>query len=119
MTLAETTPPIFCASLLVSACSTGSDKSFVLVPPSESQIEDSIKNQVSLTLNAFTPVALVKHCQMKPSLMLYQSRDYEPVWIKDEKKCISSIYKLVDVLEQSRSRAESIHYHSTASSKNI
>ncbi|WP_418138778.1 hypothetical protein AB8616_03910 [Marinomonas sp. RS-M-Aa-14] len=111
MTLAKQLLPIICASLLLSACSTGSNKSFVLVPPSESQIEDSIKNQVSLTLNAFTPVA----GQALPNetvLDAYQSRDYEPVWIKDE-KINMSIYKLVDVLEQSHTHGlNPIHYHS-------
>ena len=111
MTLAKQLLPILCASLLLSACSIGSDKSFVLVPPSESQIEDSIKNQVSLTLNAFTPVA----GQALPNetvLDAYQSRDYEPVWIKDE-KINMSIYKLVDVLEQSHTHGlNPIHYHS-------
>ena len=111
MTLAKQLLPILCASVFLSACSTDSNKSFVLVPPSESQIENSIKSQVSLTLNAFTPVA----GQALPNetvLEAYEARDYEPVWIKDNNISMS-LYKLVDVLEQSYTHGlNPIHYHS-------
>ncbi|MGO2354505.1 MAG: L,D-transpeptidase family protein [Marinomonas foliarum] len=103
--------PLLCVSLLLGACSTSNtSKQFIVVPPSESQIESSVKEQVSLALNAFTPVA----GQALPNntvLQAYEARGYEPIWIQD-KKINMSIYKLVDILEQSLSQGlNPIHYH--------
>ena len=103
---------LLCVSLLLGACSTSNtSKQFIVVPPSESQIESSVKEQVSLALNAFTPVA----GQALPNntvLEAYEARGYEPIWIKD-KKINMSLYKLVDILEQSYSQGlNPIHYHS-------
>ncbi|NLQ16934.1 L,D-transpeptidase family protein [Marinomonas sp. M1K-6] len=102
--------PLFIISLLLSACSSTSNQAFVIDPPSESQIENSVKQQVALTLNAFTPVA----GQALPNntvLEAYQARGYEPMWIKD-KKINMSIYKLLDILEQSYTHGlNPIHYH--------
>ena len=111
MTSAKHILPVLCVSLLLSACSTtSSNKQFVVVPPSESQIESSVKDQVSLTLNAFTPVA----GQALPNqsvLEAYKNRGYDPIWIKD-KKINMSIYKLIDILEQSYTHGlNPIHYH--------
>ncbi|MFT6406312.1 MAG: hypothetical protein ACJA2U_002680, partial [Marinomonas primoryensis] len=100
MTPAKKLLPLLCVSLLLSACSTSnSNKQFIVIPPSESQIESSVKDQVSLTLNAFTPVAgqaLPNHSVLE----VYKARGYDPIWIQD-KKINMSIYKLVDILEQS------------------
>jgi L,D-transpeptidase YcbB len=103
--------PLLCVSLLLGACSTSNtSKQFIVVPPSESQIESSVKEQVSLALNAFTPVA----GQALPNntvLEAYETRGYDPIWIQD-KKINMSIYKLVDILEQSQSQGlNPIHYH--------
>ena len=111
MTPAKQLLPLLCVSLLLSACSTSNtSKQFIVVPPSESQIETSVKDQVSLTLNAFTPVA----GQALPNnsvLEAYKARGYDPIWIKD-KKINTSIYKLVDILEQSYTHGlNPIHYH--------
>ncbi|WP_417560111.1 L,D-transpeptidase family protein [Marinomonas sp.] len=111
MTSAKQLLSLLCVSLLLSACSSsGSNKQFVVVPPSESQIENSVKDQVSLTLNAFTPVAgqaLPNHTVLEA----YENRGYDPIWIKD-KKINMSIYKLVDILEQSYTHGlNPIHYH--------
>ncbi|MBJ7537695.1 L,D-transpeptidase family protein [Marinomonas transparens] len=111
MTLAKRLIPIFCTALLASACSTPNTSSrFVVEPPSESQIETSVKEQVALTLNAFTPVA----GQALPNnsvVEAYQARAYNPIWIQD-KTINMSIYKLVDILEQSHSHGlNPIHYH--------
>ena len=97
--------------LLLGACSTSNtSKQFTVEPPSEQQIETSVKQQVALTLNAFTPVA----GQALPNnsvLDAYQYRGYEPVWIEN-KRINTSIYKLVDILEQSYSHGlNPIHYH--------
>ena len=85
MTSAKQLLSLLCVSLLLSACSSsGSNKQFVVVPPSESQIENSVKDQVSLTLNAFTPVAgqaLPNHTVLEA----YENRGYDPIWIKDKK----------------------------------
>ncbi|QRV24265.1 L,D-transpeptidase family protein [Marinomonas foliarum] len=103
--------PLLCVSLLLGACSTSkTSKQFIVIPPSESQIESSVKEQVSLALNAFTPVA----GQALPNntvLQAYEARGYDPIWIQD-KKINMSIYKLVDILEQSQSQGlNPIHYH--------
>ncbi|WP_421853268.1 L,D-transpeptidase family protein [Marinomonas sp.] len=111
MTSAKQLLPLICISLLLGACATSSsNKQFVVVPPSESQMEGSVKDQVSLTLNAFTPVA----GQALPNnsvLEAYKARGYDPMWIKG-KKINLSIYKLVDILEQSYTHGlNPIHYH--------
>jgi murein L,D-transpeptidase YcbB/YkuD len=111
MTPAKKLLPLLCVSLLLSACSTSnSNKQFIVIPPSESQIESSVKDQVSLTLNAFTPVAgqaLPNHSVLE----VYKARGYDPIWIQD-KKINMSIYKLVDILEQSYTHGlNPIHYH--------
>lgn len=113
MTPAKHLLPLLCVSLLLSACSTSNtSKQFIVVPPSESQIESSVKEQVSLALNAFTPVA----GQALPNntvLGAYEARGYEPIWIKN-KTINMSIYKLVDILEQSHSQGlNPIHYHTS------
>lgn len=98
-------------SLILSACSTSNTSNkFVVEPPSEAQIENSVKQQVSLTLNAFTPVAgqaIPNHSVLEA----YENRGYEPIWI--ENKTINmSIYKLVDILEQSYTHGlNPVHYH--------
>ncbi len=102
---------VFCLGLLLSACSSQSNKpQFVIDPPSEAQIATSVKEQVSLTLNAFTPVA----GQALPNnsvLTAYKARGYEPVWIKN-KTIDMSIYKLVDILQESHTHGlNPIHYH--------
>ncbi|MGJ8646877.1 MAG: L,D-transpeptidase family protein [Marinomonas colpomeniae] len=100
---------LICISALLSACSSSS-KQHLIEPPSESQIEYSVKEQVSLTLNAFTPVA----GQAIPNnsvLEAYKARGYEPIWIENQ-KINKSIYKLVDILEQSYTHGlNPIHYH--------
>lgn len=49
---------LLCLFTVLSACSTSQpNKQFIIEPPSESQIENSVKKQVYLTLNAFTPIA--------------------------------------------------------------
>ncbi|KZN13287.1 L,D-transpeptidase family protein [Marinomonas sp. TW1] len=103
--------PVFCLGLFLSACSSQSNKpQFVIDPPSEAQIATSVKEQVSLTLNAFTPVA----GQALPNntvLAAYKARGYEPVWIKD-KTIDMSIYKLVDILQEAHTHGlNPIHYH--------
>ncbi|MCB5160583.1 L,D-transpeptidase family protein [Marinomonas algarum] len=102
--------PLVCVSLLLGACSSSNKSQFVVVPPSESQIESSVKEQVLITLNAFTPVA----GQALPNntvLDAYASRSYEPIWIQN-KTINMSIYKLVDILEQSYTHGlNPIHYH--------
>ncbi|MBR7887950.1 L,D-transpeptidase family protein [Marinomonas sp. A79] len=111
MTLVKHIIPLICVSVLISACSSSNQAPrFVVVPPSEAQIESSVKDQVLLTLNAFTPVA----GQALPNntvLDAYEMREYEPIWIKD-KTINMSIYKLVDLLEQSYTHGlNPIHYH--------
>lgn len=110
MTLNKQLISVICASLFLGACSTNSNNQFVVVPPSEKQIETSVKEQVALTLSAFTPVA----GQALPNntvLDAYRTRRYEPLWITN-KTVNMSIYKLVDILEQSRQHGlNPIHYH--------
>ncbi|TYL48084.1 murein L,D-transpeptidase [Marinomonas sp. IMCC 4694] len=103
--------PILVLSLLVSACSTSNHTTaFILSPPSEAQVEVTLKEQVALTLHAFTPVA----GQALPNnavLDAYQARGYEPLWIVD-RKILPSVYKLVDILQQSYTHGlNPIHYH--------
>lgn len=98
-------------TLLLNACATqNTGEHFVVKPPSESQIETSVKDQVALTLNAFTPVA----GQAIPNntvLDAYKSRGYSPMWIKD-KQISLSIYKLVDILEKANSHGlNPVYYH--------
>ncbi len=100
----------FTAAVVLSACSSPSPKTNQLVPPSESQIETSVNQQVALMLNAFTPVA----GQALPNntvLEAYQARGHNPIWI--ENNAINmSIYKLLDVLESSSSHGlNPVHYH--------
>ncbi len=102
---------ITAVSIFLSACSSNSTNTqFIIEPPSESQIENSVKAQVSLALNAFTPVA----GQALPNnsvLEAYESRGYEPIWIKD-KAINPSIYKLIDILEESYTHGlNPVHYH--------
>jgi len=111
MTSAKQLILLLCTSVALSACSTSqTGKQFIVEPPSESQIESSVKEQVSLTLNAFTPVA----GQALPNnsvLGAYKARGYDPIWIKN-KTLNMSIYKLVDILEQSYTHGLSpVHYH--------
>ena len=98
-------------TLILSACSTPNTSNRLTVePPSESQIKSSVKDQVNMMLNAFTPVA----GQALPNntvLSTYAERGYRPIWIKD-KHIEPSIYKLVTILEQANSHGlNPIHYH--------
>ena len=109
----------FSAALLVcallSGCSSNSTQSsqygdFVITPPSDSQIEHSVKQQVAWMLEAFTPIA----GQALPNqsvLDAYAFRDYNPIWI-EKKQLNMSLYKLVDILESASSHGlNPIHYH--------
>ena len=110
----------FSAAILIGAILTGCSSSgprsgseapsFVMTPPSESQIESSVRQQVSLMLEAFTPIA----GQALPNesvLEAYEYRDFEPIWIKG-KALDMSIYKLVDTLETAQSHGlNGVHYH--------
>ncbi|MEO9654781.1 L,D-transpeptidase family protein [Marinomonas sp.] len=98
------------AAAFLSACSSPNPKTSQIVPPSESQIESSVNQQVALMLNSFTPVA----GQALPNntvLEAYKARDHNPIWI--ENNAINmSIYKLVDILESSSSHGlNPVHYH--------
>ncbi|WP_133011362.1 L,D-transpeptidase family protein [Marinomonas flavescens] len=112
MTLAFKRPLAFLfLSLILSACSTqNTSNRLVVEPPSESQIKSSVKDQVSMMLNAFTPVA----GQALPNntvLSTYAQRGYRPIWIKD-KHIDPSIYKLVTILEKAKSHGlNPIYYH--------
>lgn len=110
MTSSKQLISLICVSLLLGACSSNSNKQFVIVPPSEQQIETNVKEQVALALNAFTPVA----GQALPNntvLEAYQARGHEPLWITN-KTINMSIYKLVDILEESNTHGlNPIHYH--------
>ena len=83
---------------------------FSVEPPSEKQIEQSVRDQVALMLEAFTPIA----GQALPNnsvLEAYEFRDFEPLWIQD-KTLNMSIYKLVDILEDANQHGlNPIHYH--------
>ncbi|MGB3384531.1 MAG: L,D-transpeptidase family protein [Marinomonas sp.] len=97
--------------LMLSACSTtNTGNRLVVEPPSESQIKSSVKDQVSIMLNAFTPVA----GQALPNntvLSTYAERGYRPIWIQD-KHIVPSIYKLVTILEKANSHGlNPIYYH--------
>ena len=100
---------LICATILLAACST-SNKQHYVESPSESQIESSVKEQVSLTLSAFTPVA----GQAIPNnsvLEAYKSRNYEPIWVVNN-RINMSIHTLVDILEKSYTHGlNPIHYH--------
>lgn len=100
----------FVASAFLTACSSPSPKSNLVVPPSESQIESSVNQQVALMLHAFTPVA----GQALPNntvLEAYAARDHNPIWIENN-TINMSIYKLVDILEDASSHGlNPIHYH--------
>lgn len=79
-------------------------------PPTDQQIERSMRAQVALMLEAFTPIA----GQALPNQSVveaYKHRDYEPLWIT--KNAIDpTIYKLVERLEQSASHGlNPVHYH--------
>lgn len=98
-------------TLLLSACSAPAPKStFIVVPPSEQQIEESVQAQVSLMLNAFAPIA----GQALPNeavLDAYVFREYKPYWIENQ-QINPSIYKLLDILQESYSHGlNPIHYH--------
>lgn len=102
---------LICLTLLLSACaSQESNHLLVVEPPSKSQIKSSVKDQVAMMLNAFTPVA----GQALPNntvLSTYAERGYRPIWIQD-KHINPSIYKLVDTLEKANSHGlNPIHYH--------
>ncbi|MDB4837495.1 L,D-transpeptidase family protein [Marinomonas sp.] len=89
---------------VITACSSPQPKNnsqFTIEPPSETQIETSINQQLSLVLNAFTPVA-GQALANQSVLTAYKARKYSPIWIKNQ-AITPSIYKLVDILEQSRS----------------
>lgn len=103
---------VLSCSLLAGCSSTPSSNGATVVktPPSDSQIEQSVRAQVALMLEAFTPIA----GQALPNqsvIEAYEFRDFEPLWI--QKKTIDmSIYKFVDMLEQASSHGlNPIHYH--------
>ncbi|SBS32122.1 murein L,D-transpeptidase [Marinomonas spartinae] len=101
---------VFFTALLSACASQKTGQGLVAKPPSESQIESSVKDQVALMLHAFTPVA----GQAIPNntvLDVYKHRGYSPMWIKD-KQINLSIYKLVDILEKANTHGlNPIHYH--------
>ncbi|SBS27424.1 murein L,D-transpeptidase [Marinomonas aquimarina] len=103
------------ACTLVAGCSSNGSKmsqgeTFINTPPSDTQIENSVREQVSWMLDAFTPIA----GQALPNqtvLDAYQFRNFEPFWIK-EKQLDRAIYKLVDMLEDASSHGlNPVHYH--------
>lgn len=107
---------VIIASSVLSGCSSSGTRAtpempnFVTTPPTESQIEYSVRQQVSLMLEAFTPIA----GQALPNdtvLEAYKFRDFEPVWITNNTLDMS-IYKLVDTLEAAQSHGlNPVHYH--------
>ena len=102
-----------CAFL--SGCASNSDRTatqsnFVTTPPSDAQIENSVTQQVSMMLEAFTPIA-GQALPNKSVLDAYAFRDYKPIWV-EERQLNSAIYKLVDSLESARSHGlNPVHYH--------
>lgn len=102
-----------CAFL--SGCASNSDRTatqsnFVTTPPSDAQIENSVTQQVSMMLEAFTPIA-GQALPNKSVLDAYAFRDYEPIWV-EKKQLNPAIYKLVDTLESARSHGlNPVHYH--------
>ncbi|MBM6549835.1 L,D-transpeptidase family protein [Marinomonas ostreistagni] len=102
------------ACSLLAGCSstppTNSQSLVVNTPPSGSQIEQSVKAQVAMMLEAFTPIA----GQALPNqsvLEAYEFRGYEPLWVNKDSVDMS-IYKFVDMLEQSASHGlNPVHYH--------
>ena len=99
------------ATVLISACSAPKPKStFLVVPPSEKQIETTVQAQVALMLNAFAPVG-GQAIPNETVLAAYEARDFKPFWIEN-KQLNTSLYKLVDILEASYSHGlNPIHYH--------
>lgn len=103
-------------ALLVSACSAPKPKSspskFVVTPPTVEQIASNVTAQVAMMVNAFSPVA----GQALPNEAVqaaYQFREFKPFWITDN-QLNSSLYKLVDILEQAGSHGlNPIHYHTS------
>ncbi|MCV2402911.1 L,D-transpeptidase family protein [Marinomonas sp. C2222] len=88
--------------LFITACSAPKqkvDSQFAITPPTESEIETTINQQLAITLNAFAPVA-GQALANNSVLAAYRARNYSPIWIKDQ-TINPSIYKLVDILEQS------------------
>ncbi len=102
---------IFLASTLLAACSSPKPKStFTITPPSQEQIETNVQAQVSLMLTAFTPVA-GQAIPNEAVLDAYKQRGYNPFWIQ-ENTIDPSIYKLLDILEESYTHGlNPIHYH--------
>ena len=98
---------------MLVACSTSTSHTgerYITDPPSKSQIKTSVKDQVTMTLNAFTPVA-GQALLNNTVLSTYAARSYQPIWIKD-KQIDPSIYQLVKILEQANSHGlNPIHYH--------
>lgn len=83
---------------------------FIATPPSDSQIENSVRQQVSWMLEAFTPIA-GQALPNKTVLEAYEFRDFDPIWIKGTQLDMA-IYKLVDTLENARSHGlNPVHYH--------
>ncbi|ADZ91014.1 L,D-transpeptidase family protein [Marinomonas mediterranea] len=103
-------------SALLSACSsspqpkTSTAKNFVVVPPTEDQIEASVKDQLAIMLEAFTPIA----GQALPNNTVfeaYKDREFNPIWIENNQLNMS-IYKLIDILEKANTHGlNPIHYH--------
>lgn len=104
---------VICA--ILSGCATSSiptneAQNSITKQPSGAQIENSVREQVSWMLDAFTPIA----GQALPNesvLDAYVFRNFEPIWIKDN-QLDKSIYKLVQILEAARSHGlNPVHYH--------
>lgn len=104
------------AILLLSACSAPKPKSspsnFVVTPPSVEQIATSVTSQVSMMVNAFSPVA----GQALPNEAVqaaYRFREFKPFWIENN-ILNPSLYKLVDILEEAGSHGlNPIYYHTS------
>ncbi|WP_417551379.1 L,D-transpeptidase family protein [Marinomonas fungiae] len=100
---------------VLTGCSTHSRhsseaSSSISVQPSGIQIESSVREQVSWMLDAFTPIA-GQALPNKSVLAAYEFRNFEPIWIKDQ-RLDSSIYRLVEILDQAYSHGlNPVHYH--------
>ncbi|WP_425641098.1 L,D-transpeptidase family protein [Marinomonas gallaica] len=103
---------VTCAMLAGCSSNTPSTqtKNFIETPPSDTQIESSVRQQVSWMLEAFTPIA-GQALPNKNVLEAYEFRNFDPIWIK-ETQLDMAIYKLVDTLESARSHGlNPVHYH--------
>lgn len=111
----RTVGSLMITSVIITGCSSNGSQnsqgpSIISTTPSGAQIENSVREQVSWMLDAFTPIA----GQALPNesvLAAYEFRNFDPIWIRD-KQLDLSIYKLVDILATARSHGlNPIHYH--------